>query len=98
MPTERLSMRRIREVLRLKHASGLSERLIARTLQISNGAVKSCLQRARVAGLAWPLPDPLDDEPLARLLFPPACPSADLRPIPDWAHVEPDLRPRGVRG
>ena len=67
MPTERLSMRRIREVLRLKHASGLSERLIARTLQISNGAVNSYLQRARVAGLAWPLPDPLDDEALERL-------------------------------
>ena len=72
MPTERLSMRRIREVLRLKHASGLSERLIGRTLQISNGAVNSYLQRARVAGLAWPLPDPLDDEALERLLFPPA--------------------------
>lgn len=50
MPTERLSMRRIREVLRLKLATGLSERLIARTLQISNGAVNSYLQRARVAG------------------------------------------------
>src|SRR3954465_11067062 len=96
MPTERLSMRRIREVLRLKHASGLSERLIARTLQISNGAVNSYLQRARVAGLAWPLPDPLDDEALERLLFPPACPSADQRPIPDWAHVERELRRRGV--
>ena len=98
MPTERLSMRRIREVLRLKHASGLSERLIARTLQISNGAVNSYLQRARVAGLGWPLPDVLDDEALERLLFPPACPSADQRPIPDWAHVERELRRRGVTG
>jgi len=37
MPTQRLSMRRIRDVLRLRHAQGLSERLIARTLGVSNG-------------------------------------------------------------
>jgi len=79
-------MRRIRDVLRLKHDSGLSERLIARTLQVSNGAVNSYLQRARVAGLTWPLPESLDDEALERLLFPPTCPSPiDPRPIPDWA-------------
>ena len=36
MPTERLSMRRIREVLRLRH-QGLTERVIARTLGVSNG-------------------------------------------------------------
>ena len=96
MPTERLSMRRIREVLRLKHDSGLSERLIARTLQVSDGAVNSYLQRARVAGLSWPLPDSLDDEALERLLFPPAAPKADTRPVPDWTHVERELRRRGV--
>jgi transposase len=96
MPTERLSMRRIRDVLRLKHDSGLSERLIARTLQVSNGAVNSYLQRARVAGLTWPLPDSLDDDALERLLFPPAHPKADARPGPDWTYVERELRRRGV--
>jgi hypothetical protein len=38
MPTERLSMRRIREVVRLRH-QGLTERVIARTLGVSNGVV-----------------------------------------------------------
>lgn len=56
MPTKRLSMRRIRELLQLKYVQGLSERLIADTLGISKGAVGSYLQRARVAGLSWPLP------------------------------------------
>lgn len=51
MPTERLSMRKIRDVLRLKFANGLSERVIARSLSLSNGSVHSYLQRARVAGL-----------------------------------------------
>jgi DNA-directed RNA polymerase specialized sigma24 family protein len=41
MPTERLSMRKIREVLRLKFEGGLSERMIARSLSLSTGSVNS---------------------------------------------------------
>ena len=87
MPTERLSMRKIRDVLRLKFESGLSERVIARSMSLSNGSVNSYLQRARMAGLRWPLPDDLDDGALERLLFPPAATAetARARPTPDWA-------------
>ncbi|RWA78177.1 MAG: hypothetical protein EOQ31_35560 [Mesorhizobium sp.] len=51
MPTQRLSMRRIREVLRLRHVHGLTER----ALGVSNGVVHGYLRRARLAGLNWPL-------------------------------------------
>ena len=34
MPAERLSMRRVREVLRLRHALGMSDRSIAQSLGI----------------------------------------------------------------
>ena len=61
MPTERLSMRRIREVLRLRQ-QGLTERVIARTLGVSNGVVHGYVRRARLAGLTWPLLEGLDDE------------------------------------
>ena len=44
MPTERLSMRRIRDLLRLKFENGLSSRLIAASLGISKGAVSGYLQ------------------------------------------------------
>src|ERR1700760_3722355 len=71
MPTERLSMRKIRDVVRLKFESGLSERVIARALSLSNGSVNAYLQRVRMAGLRWPLPADLDDGALERLLFPP---------------------------
>jgi transposase len=97
MPTQRLSMRRIRDVLRMKHAEQLSERLIARTLQISHGAINTYLQRARAVGLTWPLPEGLDDESLELLLFPaPPAMANDRRPTPDWASVEKELRRRGV--
>lgn len=68
MPTQRLSMRRIKEVLRQKHVQGLPERAIARTLGVSNGAVHSYLRRARAAGLNWPLPAGMTDEDLELLL------------------------------
>jgi DNA-directed RNA polymerase specialized sigma24 family protein len=65
-------MRKIRDVLRLRFESGLSERVIARSVSLGNGSVNSYLQRACVAGLRRPLPDGLDDEALERLPFPPA--------------------------
>ena len=49
MPTQRLSMRRIREVLRLRH-QGLTERVIARMIGVSNGVVHGYLRRARLSG------------------------------------------------
>jgi hypothetical protein len=97
MPTQRLSMRRIREVLRLRH-QGLTERVIARTLGVSNGVVHGYVRRARLAGLTWPLPEGIDDEGLELLLFPaPAAASqSDRRPVPDWVYVEKELRRRSV--
>ena len=39
MPAERLSMRKVREVLRLKYACGASERVIARSVGIGRTAI-----------------------------------------------------------
>jgi hypothetical protein len=58
-------MRKIRDVLRLRFGSRLSEREIGRSLLLSNGSVNSYLQRARLAGLDWPLPADLDDGTLS---------------------------------
>ncbi len=97
MPTERLSMRKIRDVLRLKFEGGLSERLIARSLSLSTGSVNSYLKRARLAGLGWPLSNALDDEALELLLFPPSpARAAQARPGPDWTVVDKELRRKGV--
>ena len=61
MPGERLSMRKIREVLRLRFAQRLSQRAIGVSMRLSTGAVNTYLNRARLAGLDWPLPEGLDD-------------------------------------
>ena len=45
MPTERLSMRHIREVLRLHHSVGMSQRAVARSLNLAQGTVSKYLNR-----------------------------------------------------
>ena len=93
MPSERLSMRKIREVLRLRFAQGLSQRAIGTSLRLSTGAVNGYLSRARLVGLDWPLPDALSDAELEALLYPPSPDvAAEQRPMPDWAVVHRELR------
>jgi len=62
-------MRKIREVLRLKGTSQLSNRTIATSCSIARSTVAECLERASKAGLSWPLPDSMDDAELERLLY-----------------------------
>jgi hypothetical protein len=98
MPTERLSMRHIREVLRLHHSVGMSQRAVARSLNLAQGTVSKYLNRTRRAGLSWPLPPELDDDLRLedRLYPPPSDLPTDERPQPDWAVVHRELRRRGV--
>jgi transposase len=95
MPTERLPMRKVREVLRLKHACGASDRLIAQSLGIGRTTVGEYLRRAAVVGITWPVE--LDDAELERLLFTPAgLYEGPTRPQPDWSRMHAELRRRGV--
>ena len=50
MPAERLSMRKVREVLRLKYACGASVRVISRSMGIGRTAVAEYIRRAAVIG------------------------------------------------
>jgi hypothetical protein len=54
MPTERLSMRRIRDLLRLKYAQGLSDRAVASSLELGKGTVGNYLVRFSQAGPSVP--------------------------------------------
>jgi len=93
MPGERLSMRKIRDVLRLRLGQRLPQRAVADSLGLSQGAVNVYVVRARRAGLGWPLPDGLDDSGLEALLYPPPPDVArEQRPLPDWAVVHRELR------
>lgn len=97
MPAERLSMRTIKEVLRLKWGCGLSHRAVAGSCGIGCTTAREYVQRAVRAGLSWPLPEDLGEEGLERLLFPPSpCVDADARAVPDWPQVHRELQRKGV--
>ena len=96
MANKGLSMRKVREVLRLHYAAGLSTRAIARSLKVSPATVGKYIRRAEVQGLSWPLPEPLDDAALTRRLFPAPVLSATQRPLPQWSEVHRELRQQDV--
>ncbi|MFH0899945.1 MAG: IS21 family transposase [Pseudomonadota bacterium] len=94
MAYERLPMRKITDVLRLKYASHLSAREIARSCSIARSTVAEYLRRAQAAGLSWPLPLNLSEADLEARLFPATPVSAALvqRPLPDCEHIYNELR------
>ncbi len=90
-------MKKIREVLRLKHDRGASSREIAQSCKLAQSTVTEYLYRAGAAGYSWPLPEELTDEELERKLFPPrAKPGSPARPVPNWAEVRRELSRKGV--
>ena len=96
MPRSRLSMRRVREVLRLSWGLGLSARQVARSCGLSHPTVLAYIRRSRAGGLSWSLPASLDDAQLERRLFPPPPPAGLARPTPDWTAVHRELKRKGV--
>ena len=95
MAQARLSVRKIREVLRLKAEARLSDREIAAAIGSARSTVQECLRRARAAGIAWPLPAECDEEALAARLYPHA-PTPARYPTPDFATVHAELARKGV--
>ena len=55
MPTERIAMRKVREILRLTYDAGLPSREVARLVGVGSTGVRVMLQRCRASKLDWPL-------------------------------------------
>lgn len=91
MPTPSITMRKLKEILRLKYGAKLSHRQIARSLSISPSVVSRYANRAAQLGIAqWPLPDEWDDATLSREFL-----KTTVTPkkyaLPDWADVHKQL-------
>jgi transposase len=89
-------MRKIRDVLRYRHSTGLSLEAIARALNISKGAVAKYLGLAAEAGLDWPLPEDMDDSALEKRLYQQPTARASTFAEPDYAHIHQELKRKGV--
>ena len=98
MPARReLTMRQLRQMLRLHH-DGVSAREIGRTLGVARSTIQDNLERARTAGIGWPLPIEWTDEVLEQRLFARSGvkPSRRRRCEPDWTALARELKRPGV--
>ena len=97
MPAERLSMRKIREILRLKWEQGLSNRKIAESCVVSRSSVSDYLRRAEAAGLSWPLPPECEEEQLEAMLFSFSDGQQQGNaPEPVWSAIPSEYKKKGV--
>jgi len=97
MPAERVTMRKINDILRLNETCQLSHRQIAKSCGVARSTVAEILRRATTAGLSWPLPVDVDDATLETRLYPETPPiTGTSRPVPEWATVHQELTRKGV--
>ena len=89
-------MRKVREVLRLKHTLGMSLRQISEATGVGKTVVGEYVRRARVIGITWPVPEAIDDAELERRLFPVPCEASPPRAVIDWRKVHEEMKRRSV--
>jgi len=94
LPRKRLSLRKLKEVLRLRFELGLGQKQIARSCAIGHGTVYAYLKRAQAAGVGWPLPKGWDDRQLEAALFGPTSRRRyeNRKPPPDFARLQEELQ------
>lgn len=93
---DRLSMRKIREILRLKH-SGRTQREIASSVAVAVGTINGHLQRAQQAGLTWETAQSMTDAEVEAALFRDGGRNEGAARAPiDYAHVHAELSRPGV--
>lgn len=93
MSAKRITMRQLRELLRLRYEAKLSIRQINASTKISVGKIQSVLKQAQVLKLHWPLPETMDDRELAARFYPQADTRVSSKFItPDWPKTHQDLK------
>ena len=99
-PMRPITVRKLKEILRLKYQAQLAHRQIALSLHISPSTVSYYLNRAAQLGIqAWPLDALWDDVSLARAFINTrVTPNPHLKPIPNWAKLHQELKKPGQKG
>lgn len=98
MPAERVSMRRVREMLRYRFEQELGYKAISLRVGAVSSTVRETLKRAAAAGLSWPLPEEMSDGALEAALYREAGNKTGYRrcPEPDWARLHREMQRKHV--
>ena len=97
MAKDRLSMRKFKEVLRLKYDHHLTNRSIAKSCAMSHVTVGKYLDLAEQAGISWPLAEDIDDSQLEQRLYAkvPRSPS-DKPAMPSMQYLFQEMKKKHV--
>jgi transposase len=98
MPTERIAMRRVREMLRMIRDGGVPLREVARRAGAAPSTVREMAKRFERSGLNWPVPLDMTDTELEMRLYGEAGTKRGhrRRPEPDWAALNRELKRKHV--
>jgi len=92
-----LSMRKVREILRLSLECHMGKREVARSCSVSPTTVKNYLSRIERLNLNYSQVTKMDDEELKRVLLNHKSSSKNnLRPQPNWDHIHLEMKKKGV--
>ena len=92
MSRKGLSMRTVREILRLRLGVGLSADNVAKSCKISKATVLQYEKRFIESGLSWPVPDDMDDTALKRIVRKPREKGKPRHELPDMTHLIEEMR------
>ena len=92
MPRQRISMRKIKEVLRLVFDCKASKCQAAKASGISHSTAGDYLARFKAAGLTWPLAEDAGDAFLEEKLYPKVLPRQGARPPLDYEYLFREVR------
>ena len=92
---QRMALRMIKDVVRLKWEGKLSHEQIARTLSVSKGVVSKYVKLAQAAGLDWEAVRDLDEVELQTKLLPRAAGQSRFAQA-DWGRIHQELSRKGV--
>jgi transposase len=93
-----MTMRQVREILRLKLGGNLPTREVARRIGVAPATVRLTLERFAKTGLTWPLPEEFTDGRLETELFKGSGSKQGHRrhAEPDWATVHREMKRKHV--
>jgi transposase len=97
MAKTKVSMRKLKEVLRLTYQQGLTRRQVASSCGLGVGTINDYLKAFTAAGLSWPLPENMSDSELAeRLRGGETGAGRPRREFPDMDVLHQELRRKNV--
>ena len=97
MAQQRLSMRKLKEIARLRFEAGRSYTEIASAVGVSRSTVQTAVSRLLSAELSWPWPLDCDEQALEARLYPvKPGPKQVLTKMPDFSAMRGELSRKGV--